>query len=142
MSRFAEGLHFPAQAPHVLPLLGGQPSARAVAAAEAEQAQAGAVTLLGMWAVGEDGGDKRRGLGADGLGPLDEARRRPLEMVLVCLGHVGGGGGVSARRVIAPMGGHALAAMEQLDGRGADPRVHDFVERVGEGVVRQWISTW
>ena len=34
------------------------------------------------------------------------------------------------------MGGDALAAMEELDGRGADPRVHDFVdEGVGDGVV-------
>jgi hypothetical protein len=57
-------------------------------------------------------------------------------MVLVGLGHVGGGGGVPARRVIAPMGGDPLAAMEEFDGRGADPRVHDFVdEGVGDGVV-------
>jgi hypothetical protein len=97
---------------------GGLEAGGAVAAAEAEQAQAGAVALLGMGAVGEDGGDEGRGLGADGLGPLDEARGRPLEMLLVGLGHVGGGGGVPARRVIAQMGGDPLAAMVEL-GRGA-----------------------
>ena len=118
------------------PGTGGLEAGGAVAAAEAEQPQAGAVALLGMRAVGEDGGDERRGLGADGLRPLDEARRRPLEMVLVGLGHVGGGGGVPARRVIAPMGGDALAAMEELDGRRADARVHDLVDQgVGDGVV-------
>ena len=57
-------------------------------------------------------------------------------MVPVGLRHVGRVGGVPARRVIAPMGGDALAAMEELDGRRADPRVHDFVdEGIGHGVV-------
>ena len=47
-----------------------------------------------MRTVGEDRGDEGGGLGPDGLGPLDEARGRPLKMVLVGLGHVGGVGGV------------------------------------------------
>ena len=104
------------------PGTGGLEAGGAIAAAEAEEPQAGAVALLGVRAVGEDGGDERRGLGADGLRPLDEARRRPLEMVLVGLGHVGGGGGGPARGVIAPMGG--------------DPRSTQILaRRVGRGFV-------
>ncbi len=57
-------------------------------------------------------------------------------MVLVGLGHVDGIGGVAARRVVPQMGRDALATMEQLDGRGADPRVNDLKdEGVGDGVV-------
>ena len=34
------------------------------------------------------------------------------------------------------MGGDPLAAMEEFDGRGAEPRVDDFVDQsVGDGVV-------
>jgi hypothetical protein len=54
-----------------------------------------------MRTIGEDGGDEGRGLGADGFRPLDQARRRPLEMMLVGLGHVRGIGAVAARRGIA-----------------------------------------
>src|SRR3989442_4878884 len=48
----------------------------AVAAAEAEQPEAGAGALLGVRAVGEDGGGERRGLGGRRLGPPGENRRR------------------------------------------------------------------
>ncbi len=44
---------------------GGLEAGGAVAAAEAEQPEAGAVALLGMRAIGEDGGDEGGGLGAD-----------------------------------------------------------------------------
>jgi hypothetical protein len=47
------------------PGTGGLEPGGAVAAAEAEQPQAGAVALLGMRAVGEDGGDEPGGLGAE-----------------------------------------------------------------------------
>jgi hypothetical protein len=77
----------------------------AVAAAEAEQAQVGAVALLGTLTVGEDRAHKGRGPRANALGPLDEARRRPLLVVLVGFGHMSGVGGGPAGRVIAPMGG-------------------------------------
>jgi hypothetical protein len=47
------------------PGTGGLEPGGAVAAAEAEQPQAGAVALLGMRAVGQDGGDAPDGLGAE-----------------------------------------------------------------------------
>ena len=46
---------------------GGLKPGGAVAAAEAEQPGAGAVALLGMRTITEDGGDEGSGLGADGL---------------------------------------------------------------------------
>jgi hypothetical protein len=49
------------------PGTGGLEAGGAITAAEAEQPEAGAVALLGVRAVGEDGGDERSGLGADGL---------------------------------------------------------------------------
>jgi hypothetical protein len=76
------------------------------------------------------------GLRADGAGPVDEARGRPLEVVLVRLRHVGGVGGVLASDEAPGMGGDALAAMKDFDGRrgqaGVDVLVH---ERGGDGVV-------
>jgi hypothetical protein len=57
-------------------------------------------------------------------------------VVLVRLRHVGGGGGVLAPDEAPGMGGDALAAMKDFDGRrgqaGVDMLVH---ERVGGGVV-------
>jgi hypothetical protein len=50
----------------------------AVATAEPEQAQAGAIALLGMRTVGEDRAHEGGRLGADRLSPLDEAGGRPL----------------------------------------------------------------
>ena len=52
------------------------------------------------------------------------------------LGHVGGVGGVAAADVAADVGGDALAAVEDLDGRRGQPRIDVLVdERVGDGVV-------
>ena len=52
------------------------------------------------------------------------------------LGHVGRVGGVAAADMAADVGGHALAAMEDLDGRRGQPGVDLLVdERVGDGVV-------
>ena len=42
---------------------GGLEAGGAIAAAEAEQPEAGTVALLGMRTLGEDGGDERSGLG-------------------------------------------------------------------------------
>jgi hypothetical protein len=87
---------------------------------KAQQAQAGAVALLGMRTVGEDGGHEGRSLRADGRRPLEEARRCPFEMVLMRLGHVGGIGGVAASGVIARVSSDTLAVMKGFDRRGAD----------------------
>ena len=45
----------------------------------------------------------------------------------VGLGHVGGIGGVAAPERVAEMRGDALAAMEDLDGGGGEPRIDEFV---------------
>ena len=79
---------------------GFQPG-RAVALGQAQDAEARAIALLGMRAVGEDRLDEGRGLRADRLGPADDARGRPLQMALMGLGHVGGVGGVAAADVAA-----------------------------------------
>ena len=68
----------------------------AVALGQAQDAETGAIALLGMRPVGEDGLDEGRGLGPDRLRPADDARGRPLQMALMGLGHVGGIGGVAA----------------------------------------------
>src|SRR5205814_4613729 len=51
---------------------------RVVALGEPQDAEAGAVPLLGMRAVGQDRRDERGRLWADRGGPPDEARRLPL----------------------------------------------------------------
>jgi hypothetical protein len=121
---------------------GPRPGARrfkprgAVALGQAQDAEAGAIVLLGMRPVGEDRLDQRGRLGADGARPVDEARRRPLEMALVGLGHVGGVRGVLAADDTPPMGGDALTTVEDLDGGRGLARVEVFVdERVGDRVV-------
>ena len=83
-----------------------------------------------MRTIGEDRGHEGRGLRADGRRPLDEARRGPLEMVLMGLGHVGGIGGVAAPRVITRVGRDALAAMQGFDRRGADADLDDLVDQL------------
>jgi hypothetical protein len=108
----------------------------AEALGQAQDAEAGAIALLGMRPVGEDRLDERGRLGTDGARPVDEARRRPLEVALVGLGHVGGIGGVVPADKTPPMRGDTLAAVEDLDGGGGQTRDDVFVdERVGDGVV-------
>src|SRR3990167_8718016 len=75
---------------------GGLEAGVAVALGEAQDPEAGAVALLGVRPIGEDGLDEGGGLRADRAGPRDEARRGPLQMVLMRLGHVGRVGGVPA----------------------------------------------
>jgi hypothetical protein len=58
----------------------------------------GAIALLGVGPVSQDGLDQRGGLRADRLRPADDPRGRPLQMALMGLGHVGGVGGVAGRR--------------------------------------------
>ena len=76
-----------------------------------------------MRTIRENRGDERRGLRPDGPRPVDEARGRPLQMVLVGLGHVSGDGGVTAAERASRMGGHPLTAVEDLDGGGGQAGV-------------------
>ncbi len=103
---------------------------------EPQEPQAGAVALLRMQAVGQDGRGEGGCLGADGARPVRNARGRPFEMALMGLGHVGGEGRVPTAGVIAPMGADPLAAVEDLDGGGRDTHLHGLVdEGVGDGGV-------
>ena len=99
-----------------------------VALGEPQNAQAGAITLLGVRAILEDGLDEGGGVGADGAGPVEQARGRPLQVLAMRLGHVSGIGGVAAPEIAADVGGHALAAMEDLDGGGGAAGVDEFVQ--------------
>ena len=108
----------------------------AVAAPEPQESETGAIALLGMRAVGQDRGHQRAGLGADPARPIRQARRRPLQVVLVRLGHVRGVRRMAAGRVVTGMRGDPLPLVETLDGRGGEPGVDDLVhERKRDGVV-------
>ena len=114
---------------------GFQPVA-AVALGEAQDAEARAIALLGVRAIGEDRLHQGGGLGADRAGPVDQARGRPLEMFTMRLRHVCGIGRMPPAAIVADVGGHALAAMEDLDGGRGAARVDEFVqERMRDGVV-------
>src|SRR5262245_22349055 len=109
---------------------------RAIALGEAQEPQARAIALLGMGPIRENRRDERRGLSADGTRPVDEAGGRPLQMMLVGLGHVRGVGGVAAAEGTAPMGGDPLPTVEDLDGCRGQAGVDVLVqEGVGDGVV-------
>ena len=56
--------------------------------AQAHQTQTGPKALLGMRAAEQDRLHQLGGGGPSFSGPLDQARRRPLQILLVCLGHV------------------------------------------------------
>src|SRR5437879_3190468 len=75
-----------------------QPAHVAVRPGEREEPEAGAITLFGVRLVGELVGDDRLGVRADGAGPVDQAARAPLGVLLVRLGHV-----LRDRRVFADL---------------------------------------
>ena len=115
---------------------GGFQADLAIALDQPEEAEAGAIALLRVRPVGEDGLDEGRGLGADGARPGREPGRRPLQVALMSFRHVGGVGGVATPAVTAHMGGAALAVMEDLDGARGEASVDMLVdERIRDGVV-------
>ena len=118
----------------------GFEAAGVVAFGEPEDAETGAIALLGMRAVGEDGRDERRGLRPDGAGPADEARRPPLVVRLMRLRHVGGVGREAAPLRAAPMGGDALAGMEDFE-RVAVSRTSTASWTSACGTEYAWCST-
>jgi hypothetical protein len=108
----------------------------AVAFGQAQDAETGAIALLGMGPLGENRFDERGRLRADRLRPADDPGRRPFQMALVRLGHVGGVRGVPAADIGAAMRGDSLAAVKDLDGAHACAHVDGLVhERVRDGVV-------
>ena len=111
---------------------GGLEPLGAVLPGEREEPEAGAITLFGVRLVGELVGDDRLGVRADGAGPVDQAARAPLGVLLVRLGHVLRDRRVFADLVTAGVHGNATRIEEALDRRGAEARL----DLVADEVVR------
>lgn len=94
----------------------------AIVFAEAQDTEAGAEALLGMAAALENVGDELGGRRAGFVGPGDEALGRPLRVLTVRPWHVCGDRGV-AMLVGTAVARDPLAAMEDLDGIGGEPRL-------------------
>ena len=102
---------------------GGFEAGVGVGLGQAQDAEAGAVALLGMTSGVEDLGDECGGGGSDFLGPSRESFGRPLlGEPAVLLRHVLGHGGMSPAKMGVHMTGDALPAVEELDGVGGDLR--------------------
>ena len=104
---------------------------------QTQDAEAGAVALLGMAPGVEDVGDECGGGGSDLLSPSREALGRPLfGEPAVLLRYMLGHGGMSLGKMGAHMAGGALPAVEELDGVGGESGM-EFAPRegVGDGVV-------
>jgi len=113
----------------------GLESFRAVAFAEAEDAEAGSVAVLGVGSAVHDVLDECRSAGPGLLGPTDEARGAPLEMGLVGLGPVAGISAEPALTEAAYMGGDAATVVEDLDAAGGDTNLdRPADELVGDAV--------
>jgi hypothetical protein len=102
-----------------------------IALAQPQNAQAGAVAHLGVGLACENGGEPLRGERSHGLGPGDEARGRPSQMLLMALGAMGGNRRRLRRLMAARVGSDALPAVEDLEGGGGGT---DFHLLPGEGV--------
>src|SRR6478735_6318814 len=105
------------------PVAGGLEPFRAVTARQPQDAEAGAEALLGVRPVAQDDVDEDRGGGPDAGGTLAQHLGRDLGMTAMARGHVVvQRGGAHVARSGAPVTGHALAAAEDLDGAGGQPR--------------------
>src|SRR3989454_12054234 len=82
---------------------------------EPEDAQAGAVALLGMGPVGQDGRHQGRRLRADGRRPVDEAGGAPARVRLMRPGHVLGERRVAAALAATAGRGDTLSPGGELD---------------------------
>ncbi len=77
----------------------------------------------------QSGGDKAFLFGADLPAPALEAGRRPFRVAAVGARHVLGIGAVLGTAIAAIMGGHAMAAMEHLDGTVREAHVDLFADQ-------------
>src|SRR6185437_15079318 len=82
---------------------------------QAQDSEAGAIAHLRMWLAGKDGADDFRCRRAHGFAPVNQARRRPLEVSLMAFWHVLSNGRVPVGCRAAGMGGNALATMEHFN---------------------------
>ena len=96
----------------------------AVALRQPEDADAGAEPLLGMRARAQDDLDQRRGVVADRGGLALDPLMRPVAVAPVRARHVIGDRGRPMRAQAAQMGGHQLAAVEDLHRLRRDARLH------------------
>ena len=91
--------------------------------------------MLGMRPPRQEFGHDGSGSGPDGLGPLDQARGRPCQILLMRRGEMR-----HHRRMPAPLrtphvAGHTLIRMEALDRRGCEPDVQRPVHQGGGDAV-------
>jgi len=100
-----------------------------VAAGEPEEAQAGTIGLLGVFAGGEKRLHELGGVRANGLGPTGEAVGRPLLVLLMSGRHMFGEGGVPAEGIAAPVGSDPLVVEKDLDGAFGGADVDLFVDQ-------------
>lgn len=88
---------------------------------QADDAQAGAESLLGMRAIGENALAQQRGIGTDGGGFPGDPLDRPVGKAPMGRRHVLGDRRMPAIAAAAHVGGDPLALVEQLDGVCANP---------------------
>jgi hypothetical protein len=96
---------------------------RAVLACQAQDAEAGAEALLGMWSAAQDHFDQGGGVGADGGGFALDALMGPAGVAAMSRRHVLWHGGVAAAQAAQQMAGDPLAPVEQLDRALGDARL-------------------
>ena len=100
----------------------------AVALGEAQDAEARAIALLGVRAIGEDRLYQLLGGGSDAPGPVDDPRWGPRQVLLMRLRHVRCDRRVAAALAAARVRRHALAAQEHLDGGPGEAQLHLLVD--------------
>ena len=101
-------------------LAGSLESLRRIAFAETHDAETGSVSVLGMGPILEDVTDHVRSLRSALGGPPDDTRRRPFEMLGMCLGSVRCVGRERALAVAPQVGGNASTVVEDLHGLGRE----------------------
>src|SRR3974377_373401 len=97
------------------PVGGGLDARRTKRAGEADDAETGAIALLGMGPALEDLLAERRGRRADLAGVFPDALDRPAGIAPMAGRHVFGNGGVLPVPAGPQMNGDALALVENLD---------------------------
>ena len=104
--------------------------------AQANNTQAGPITLLGMVTAFDDPLGRRRTVRTDLLRPVDDATRRPVQVFAMGLGHMRRIGRVPALAIVAHVTGHTLALVQCLHHSGGQPHLHFLaLQLVGHTVV-------
>ena len=118
------------------PATGGFEPLGPVTLAQAHNAQARAEALLGMGTRLQNRFDHPRGCGTARGGPLNEALRGPLGILLVRLGHVSRHRGMATFEVGASVAGHAFALEQHFHHLGGEAHIELlFDQGIGHRVV-------